>query len=223
MRKVLLVVVLVGAVFIAGCDFLAFIDDLLNRTVDPGGGGIGGVNFVQIIVEYEFEIDRMYQDSTPGSSPVPMPDTLNAIIASIGPLVFDASTNTYSVETPPGADPHVMMSIQLDPSGSQIRDLEVERRVTIGSGFHERIDHLVAFDIPYDRVEGDSTFYRIDATMPQWLGLGRVDYREWPLSPPYSESYPQYWIDNPSAAQVTFDADPHRYIEIEFRQSMIQI
>lgn len=214
MRKGLLVVVIVGVVFLAGCDFLSFIDDLL----DQGGGGIGGVTFVQIIVEYEFDIDRMYQDSTPGSSPVLMPTMLNTAIASIGPLQFDASTNTYSVETPPGADPHVMMSIQLDPSGSEIRDLEVERRVTIGSGTWERIDHLVAFDIPYDRVEGDSTFYRIDASMPQWIGLGRRDYREWPLTPPYSEPNPMYWIDNPSAAQVTFDTDPYRYIEIEFQQ-----
>lgn len=214
MRKGLLLVVIVGVVFLAGCDFLQFIDDLFDR----GSGGIGGVTFVQIIVEYEFDIDRMYQDSTPGSSPVLMPDTLNTAIASIGPLLFDASTNTYSVETPQGADPHVMMSIQLDASGSQIRDLEVERRITIGSGTWERIDHLVAFDIPYHRVQGDSTFYRIDASMPQWLGLGRRDYREWPLTPPYSEPYPMYWIDNPSAAQVTFDADPYRYIEIEFRQ-----
>jgi len=215
MRKALLVGVLLGAVFLTGCDFLAFIDDLFDRNVDPG---IGGVTFVQIIVEYEFETEQIYQDSAPGAAPVLVQQTLTTAIGSIGPLLFDALTNTYTVETPLGSDPHVMMSIQLDESGSEIRDLEVERRVTIGSGYYERIDHLVAFDIPYHRIEGNSTFYRIDASMPQWIGLGRVDYKEWPIGPSYSEQNPMYWVDNPSAVQVVFDADPYRYLEIEFRQ-----
>jgi len=112
------------------------------------------------------------------------------------------------------------MSIQLDESGSMIRDLLVERRITTDTGVStsERIDHLVAYDIPYHRIEGDSTFYRIDVSMPQWIGLGRVDYKEWTIGPSYSELFPTYWIENPTAMQMVFDADPDRYLEIELRQ-----
>jgi len=53
MRKVFLVVILLGTVFLTGCDFLAFIDDLFDRVVNPGTGvvGIGGVTFVEIVVK----------------------------------------------------------------------------------------------------------------------------------------------------------------------------
>ena len=210
MRKVLLIVVLVGAVFLAGCDFLAFIDILVDRIINPGGGGIGGVTFVQIMVEYNFDLDVMPQGS------VFQPNVPFASIESIGPLVFDPDTTTYTVETPQGSDPYVSMSIQLDESGSEIRDLVVERRMSDAFGW-ERLDSFVAYDIPYHRVDGDSTFYRIDATMPQWIGLGMVDYRSW-MAATQTEQNPMYWVDDPWGKQVVFDADPYRYIEIEFRQ-----
>lgn len=210
MKKVWLVAVFVGAVFLAGCDFLAFIDDLFDRTVDPGGG-IGGVTFVQIIVEYDFGIEVM----TEGIGLQPWP--LFASIGSIGPLVFATASNTYLVETPPGSDPYVKMSIQLDESGSEIRDLEVERRMSHGFDTWERIDEIIAFDIPYHRVEGDSTFYRIDVANSQWIGLELVDYRDWSKTL-HTEQNPMYWVSNPRAMQGYFDADPNRYLEIEFRQ-----
>ena len=209
-KKLLLVIVLIGAVFLAGCDFLAFIEDLVDRISNPGGGGIGGVTFVQIIVEYNFDLDVMTQ------GPVFQPDMPFASIESIGPLVFDPDTTTYTVVTPPESDPYVMMSIQLDESGSEIRDLVVERRMSDSFGW-ERLDNFVAYDIPYHRAEGDSTFYRIDVTMPQWIGLGRVDYRSWMVAT-QTELAPMYWVVDPSDKQVVFDADPYRYIEIEFRQ-----
>jgi len=213
MRKVLLVGVLLGAVFLTGCDFLTFIDDLVDRLVNPPGTGvvgIGGVTFVEIVVEYGFEIEVMTQDT--GLQPWP----LFASIASIGQLAFDTTTNTYTAETPLESDPYVKMSIQLDESGSETRDIHVERRMTYGAG-QERIDELVAYDIPYDRIEGDSTFYRIDVPSPQWIGLELVDYRDW-QSPTYTEQYPMYWVVDPRAIEVYYDADPNRYIEIEFRQ-----
>ena len=210
MKKLLLVIVLIGAVFLTGCDFLAFVEDLVERITNPGGGGIGGVTFVQIMVEYDFDLDVMTQGA------VFQPDMPFASIESIGPLVFDLDTTTYTVETPQGSDPYVRMSIQLNESGSEIRDLVVERRMSDAFGW-ERLDNFVAYDIPYDRVEGGSTFYRIDATMPQWIGLGMVDYRSWIVAT-QTEQNPTYWVDNPSSKQVVFDADPTRYIEIEFRQ-----
>jgi len=203
----LLVVVLGGALLLAGCDFLEFIDDLFGR-----GGGIGGVNFVEIVAEYSFGIEVMNRDT--GTL---QPLALFASISSIGPLTFDAASSTYVAETPPGSDPYVRMSIQLDESGSKIWDLDVERRMTHDAGSWERIDRLVAYDIPYHRVEGDSTFYRIDVTLPQWIGLGRVEYRDWSTTL-HSEQDPAFWVANPSDVQAYFDADPNRYIEIEFRQ-----
>jgi hypothetical protein len=210
-KKGLLVAVLVGVVFLAGCDFMAFIDDLLGGGGDPGGAGIGGVTFVQIIVKYDFGIEVMRKDG--GLEPWP----LSASIASIGPLVFDTASNTYIVETPPGSDPYVKMSIQLDESGSEIRDLVVERQMSHEVDTWERIDKIVAFDIPYHRVEGYTTFYRIDAAYPQWMGLELVDYRDWSKTL-HTEQTPMYWVDDPRAMQGYFDADPDRYIEIEFRQ-----
>lgn len=211
MRKVLLVAVLVGAVFLAGCDFMAFIDDLLSGSTDPDGSGIGGVTFVQIIVDYEFGIEVMTDDSGLQSW------LLDASIGSIGPLSFDASINTYTVETPQGSDPYVKMSIQLDESGSMIRDLVVERRMSHGFDTWERIDKIVAFDIPYHRVEGASTYYRIDVSLPQWIGLELVDYKDWSKTE-NSEQNPNYQVVDPHAMQPYFDADPDRFIEIEFRQ-----
>ena len=213
MRKVLLVIVLVGAVFVAGCDFLAFIDDLVDRLVNPPGTGvvgIGGVTFVEIVVEYGFEIEVMTQDA--GLQPWP----LFASIASIGQLAFDATSNTYTAETPPGSDPYVKMSIQLDESGSEARDIHVERRMTYGAG-QERIDELIAFDILYDRVEGDSTFYRTDVPDPQWIGLELVDYRDW-QNPTSTELNPIRHVVDPRDIEAYYNADPNRYIEIEFRQ-----
>ncbi len=78
MRKALLVIVLVGAVFMAGCDFLTLIDELVDRLVNPPGTGvvgIGGVTFVEIVVEYGLEIEVMTQDT--GIQPWPL-------VASIG-------------------------------------------------------------------------------------------------------------------------------------------
>jgi len=79
----------------------------IHRAINPGGGGIGGDPFVQIVVEYDFDIQMMYQDTAPGSAPVLVPDTLTATIGSIGPLVFDSWITTYTVETPQGSDPYV--------------------------------------------------------------------------------------------------------------------
>jgi len=212
MRKVLLILVLIGAVFLAGCDFLAFIDNLVDRVINPGTGvvGIGGVTFVEIVVEYGFEIEVNTQDS--GLQPW----SLFASIESIGQLAFDSSTTTYTAETPQGSDPYVKMSIGLDASGSMTRDVHVERWMSYGAG-RERIVEIVVFDIPYDRIEGDSTFYRIDVPSPQWIGLELIDYRDW-QNPTYTEQNPMYWVDDPRAIEGYYDADPNRYIEIEFRQ-----
>ena len=212
MRKALLAVVLVGAVLLAGCDFLAFVDELFDRVLNPGTGvvGIGGVTFDQITVEYGFEIEVMTQDAGL------QPELLFVSIESVGQLAFDSSNNTYTAETPQGSDPYVKMSIGLDPSGSMIRDLHVERQMTYFAP-QERIDELFAYDIPYDRIQGDSTFYRIDVLNPQWIGLERVDYKGW-LDPTSTELNPMYWVVNPYEMQAYFDADPDRFLEIEFHQ-----
>jgi len=144
------------------------------------------------------------------------PWPLLASIGSIGQLAFDTASDTYTAETPQGSDPYVKMSIQLNESGSMIYDLAVERWMSYGIGW-ERIDELVAFDIHYDRVEGDSTFYRIDEPSPQWIGLELVDYREW-QNPTYTEQNPIYQVVDPREMEGYYDADPNRYIEIEFRQ-----
>ena len=184
----------------------------MDRLINPGTGvvGIGGVTFVEIVVEYGFEIEVKTQDS--GLQPW----SLFASIESIGQLAFDSSATTYTAETPQESDPYVKMSIGLDPSGSMTRDVHVERRMSYGAG-RERIDEIVVFDIPYDRIEGDSTFYRIDVPSPQWIGLELIDYRDW-QSPTYTEQDPMYWVDDPHLIEAYYDADPNRYIEIEFRQ-----
>ena len=214
MRRLLGVGLLIAmlAMALAGCDFMAFIDDLVDRIMNPVEGvvGIGGVTFVQITVEYGFDIEVMTQDA--GLQPW----WLFASIESVGQLAFDAGTTTYTTETPQGADPYVKMSIGLDPSGSMIRDLHVERRMTYAAPV-ERIDELVAFDIPYDRIQGDSTFYRIDVPSPQWIGLELVDYRDW-QNPTSTEQNSMRWVVDPRAMDGYFDADPDRFIEIEFRQ-----
>jgi len=220
MRKLLAVVVLAGAVCLAGCELLDIINDLFGGGVPDGtgGGGIGGVTFTRIIVEYAFGIEVMRRSEDPQLYPPTLePWSLLASIGSIGQLAFDATTNTYTVETPQGSDPYVKMSIGLDASGSMIRDLVVERQMSHGLDAWERIDKIVAFDIPYDRVEGNSTFYRIDADNVSWIGLDRVDYKDWSKTV-HTEQDPMYWVVDPSTMQGYFDADPDRYIEIEFQQ-----
>ena len=218
MRKLLAVVVLACIVCLAGCEFLDIINQIIGGGVPDGtgGGGIGGVTFTRIIVEYAFGIEVMRQPS------LQEPATLEAMnlvasIGSIGQLAFDATTNTYTVETPQGSDPYVKMSIGLDASGSMIRDLNVERQMSHGFDTWMRIDKIVAFDIPYDRVEGSSTFYRIDVGNVSWIGLDSVDYRDWSKAL-HTEKNPMYWVVDPTAAQGFFNIDPDRYIEIEFQQ-----
>ncbi len=60
-------------------------------------------------------------------------------------------------------------------------------------------------------------FYRIDVPSPQWIGLELVDYRDW-QNPMYTEQNPMCWVVDSRAMEGYFDADPNRYIEIEFRQ-----
>lgn len=216
MRKLAVIVVIVGVIGLAGCDFQAIIDDLLGGGTPGGGSGIGGVTFTQVIVEYEFGIEVMRQP-TPQDVAVLEPWSLFASLGSIGPLVFDTATNTYTVSTPIGSDPYVLFSITLDSAGSIITYLDAYRRMSHGYGGWERIDRIIAEDIPYDRVEGLSTFYRIDASNLGWAGLLFTDYRDWSKTA-HTEQNPMYWVVDPSNMQGYFNADPDRYIEIEFRQ-----
>lgn len=216
MRKLAVVAVIVGVIGLAGCDFQAILDDLLGGGASGGGTGIGGVTFVQVIVEYSFDIEVMRQPSLQVPA-VLEPWSLLASLGSIGPLVFDPATNTYTVSTPLGSDPYILFSITLDPSGSMITYVDAYRRMSHGFGGWERIDRIIAEDIPYDRVEGLSTFYRIDVDNLGWAGLRFTDYRDWSKTE-HSETNPMYWVVNPSNMQGYFDADTDRYIEIEFRQ-----
>jgi len=127
------------------------------------------------------------------------------------------STNTYTAQTPIGSGPYVLITITMDSAGSMITYLDAYRRMSHGFGTWERIDRIIAENIPYDRVEDLSTFYRIDASYVSWLGLQYTDYRDWSKEI-HTESDPMYRVVNPSNMQGYFDADADRYIEIEFRQ-----
>ena len=209
MRRVLVAVVLVSLVFLTGCTLIDIISGWLDG---PGGGGIGGVTFVEMIVNYGFVADVRQINQTVASEP------LVASIPSMSPLVFDAASTTYTATTALDADPYVQITITLDDSGSTITYLHAFIRRTYGSSpERRRIDQIYAHDIPYDRVEGLTTFYRIDADNIGWSGLDRVEYKDW-MTALHTEQAPTERIADPSGAQASFDADPGRYIEIEFRQ-----
>lgn len=210
MRKLLAGLVLVGAIALSGC----FLEDLLNDLFPGGGdpgGGIGGVTFVQAIVEYDFAADVERLDTGISLTGI------FASIGSIGGLVFDSATNTYTATTPLDADPYVQITITFNESGSMITYLHAFRRMSHGFDTWERIDQIVAYDIPYDRDEGYSSFWRIDADNIGWSGLEMVDYKDWSKAL-HTEQNPMYRMVNPLNAQAFFDQDPDRYIEIEFRQ-----
>ena len=211
MRRILTAVVLVCAVLLSGCVLEDLIDQILGDGGEPGGGGIGGVTWVQAIVEYDFSADVERLDTGVELMGI------FASIGSIGSLVFDASTNTYTATTPIGSDPYVQITITLDYAGSMITYLHAFRRMSHGFDTWERIDQIVAYDIPYDRFEGSSDFYRIDAADVMWSGLEMVDYKDWSKAI-HTEQNPMYRMVNPSGAQTFFDNDPDRYLEIEFRQ-----
>ena len=210
MRRVLVALVLVSAVLLSGCSLLDKILDLWN---DPGGGGgIGGVTFVEMIVNYGFTADVEQFNHTTASQPIV------ASIPSMSPLMFDPSTTTYTATTALDAEPYVQITITLDSSGSMITYLHAFIRQTYGSSPERtRIDQIYAHDIPYDRVEGLTTFYRIDVDDLGWSGLDVVEYKDW-MTALHTEQNPTERIADPSGAQASFDADPSRYIEIEFRQ-----
>ena len=210
MRRVLVALVLVSAVLLSGCSLLDKILDLWN---DPGGGGgIGGVTFVEMIVNYGFTADVEQFNHTTASQPIV------ASIPSMSPLVFNSSTTTYTATTALDAEPYVQITITLDSSGSMITYLHAFIRQTYGSNPERtRIDQIYAHDIPYDRVEGLTTFYRIDDGDSGWSGLDLVEYKDW-ITALHTEQDPTERIADPSGAQASFDADPSRYIEIEFRQ-----
>jgi len=216
MRKIVAVGLILVALCLVGCDFQAILDEILGDGTPSGGSGIGGVTFTQVIVEYAFGIDVMRQAS-PQESATLESWSLFASLGSIGPLVFNPSTNTYTVSTPIGSDPYVLFSITLDPAGSMITYIDAYRRMSHGFGGWERIDRIIAENIPYDRVEGLSTFYRIDVDNVGWAGLQFTDYRDWSKTL-HSEKNPMYWVVDPANMQGFFDADSSRYIEIEFRQ-----
>jgi len=224
MRRVMVVVILAGAVCLAGCEFLDIINDLIGGGVPDGtgGGGIGGVTFTRIIVEYSFATERMRRADVEGDPPTVEPWTMSASLGSIGTLAFDSTTNTYTAQTPIGSDPYILFSITLDASGSMITYLDAYRRMTYGWGGWEKYDRIIAENVPYDRVEGLTTFYRIDAQDVNWdwTGLQYADYRTWSLGEftGQSELDPMYWIADPSNMQADFSADPDCYIEISFEQ-----
>jgi len=213
MRKLIVITVILAGTLLSGCDLL----DIITGGGDTGGGGtggggIGGVNFVRMIVEYDFSADVLRNDTGVELHGI------FASIGSIGNLAFDQATNSYVAQTPLGSDPYVHITITLDSAGSMITYLNAFRRMSHGVGASwERIDQIIAYDIPYDRVEGYNTFYRIDADDLMWAGLERVEYKDW-FKPEYTEQDPMYRMVDPTAAQTFFDNDPNRYIEIEFQQ-----
>jgi len=216
MRKLLAVVVLAGIVCLAGCEFLDIINQIIGGGVPDGtgGGGIGGVNFTRIIVEYSIDMDVNRIDTG-----VELRNVF-ASIGSIGPLTFDPSTTTYVAQNPVGSDPYVLITITLDASGANILYLDAHRRMSHGFDAWQRIDRIIVENIPYDRVEGNSTFYRVDAsntTATTWTGLSLVDYKDWSKAL-HTEKNPMYRVVDPNAAQSFFNIDPDRYIEIEFQQ-----
>ena len=213
MRRLLVAGILLGMVFLSGCVLEDIINDLIGGGTPGGGGnpGIGGVTFVRAIVEYSYTGELQQK----GVGPVPW--GIAASIGTIGPLVFDVATNTYTATTPIDADPYVQITITFDASGSMIEYLHAFRRMTYGAGGWEKIEQIVAYDIPYDRDEGLSTFWRVDADNVQWTGLELVDYKSWSLSL-HTEHDPTYRIVDPLGQQPIFDLDPARTIEIEFQQ-----
>ena len=216
MRKLVALAVLAAAVLLAGCDLMDIINDLVGGgTGDPGGGaGIGGVTFTRIIVEYSIDMDVNRIDTG-----IELRNVF-ASIGSIGALAFDQGTTTYVAQNAIGSDPYVLITITLDQAGANILYLDAYRRMSHGLGSWERIDRIIVEDIPYDRVEGNSTFYRVDASNTSattWFGLSHVDYRDWSKAL-HTEQAPMYWVADPDAAQGFFNNDPDRYIEIEFQQ-----
>ena len=210
MRRVLVALVLVSVVLLSGCTLIDIISGWFG---DPGGGGgIGGVTFVEMIVNYGFVADVTEVNQTTTSQPIV------ATIPSMSPLVFDSATTTYTATTALDADPYVQITITLDYSGSMITYLHAFIRQTYGSNpERRRIDQIYAHDIPYDRVEGLTTFYRIDVDNVGWSGLNLVEYKDW-ITALHTEMNPTERIVDPNAAQSYFDADPSRYIQVEFRQ-----
>jgi hypothetical protein len=206
----------VGVICLAGCEFLDMISDLIGGD-GTGGGGIGGVTFTRVIVEYGFATERMRRADVSGDPPTVEPWDLSASLSSIGQLVFDPATTTYTAQTPIDSDPYILFSIRLDASGSMITYLDAYRRMTFAGGGWEKIERIIVENIPYDRVEGLTTFYRIDADNVGWAGLQYTDYRSWSTAV-HTEQDPMYWIADPTAMQADFDADPDRYIEISFEQ-----
>jgi len=214
MRKLLVLAVLAAVVLLTGCDLMDIINDLIGGGGDPEGGGIGGVTFDRIIVEYSIDMDVNRIDTG-----IELRNVF-ASIGSIGQLAFDASTTTYVAQNAIGSDPYVLITITLDQAGANILYLDAYRRMSRGFDTWERIDRIIVENIPYDRVEGLSTFYRLDASNTSattWFGLSHVDYRDWSKAV-HTEQAPMYWVVDPNAAQGFFNVDPDRYIEIEFRQ-----
>jgi len=198
-------VLLLLGVLLTGCDLLDIITDLT-----PGGGGTGIGAFSRIIVEYEIEMDVMREDTGVELRSVA------ASIGSIGSIAYDAVNHTYTAQTPLGSDPYVLITINMDPSETTIVYIDAYRRMSHGFDAWERIDRIIAENIPYVREENGSTFFRVDATDFGWSGLQMVEYRDWSKAL-YTEEAPMYWVVDPLSAQEAFNVDMDPYIEIEFQ------
>ena len=205
-RSIAVGILLVAGAFLTGCDLLDIINDLI-----PGGGGTGAAAFTRIIVEYDIAMDVMRRDTG-----VQLQSVV-ASIGSIGTIAYDGVNHTYTAQNPFGSDPYVLITINMDPSETTILYIDAYRRMSHGFDTWERIDRIIAENVYFDRTDPNgSTFFRIDASDVMWSGLQTVDYRDWSKAL-HTEADPMYWVVNPLAAQGFFDADPDRYIEIEFR------
>jgi len=206
MRKMLVLLVLVGVVLLAGCDFLAFFQELL-----PGVFGDEHPQFSAIVINYGFDAQVMHKGVGVETR------TLSVQYESIADVIYTESLDSYSSQSPINDLPYIYINISLDSTGTLITYLGAWRRTQYQNGTWERVDQITAENIPLDREVGSSKFFRIDASDVGWDGLVYADYKDW-LVAQTTDLDPTYRILNTYDAQAYFDTTSGRYIEIELRQ-----
>ena len=206
MRRILVLLVLVSVVFLSGCDFVGFFENLL-----PGLFGSGHPEFSAIVISYGFDAQVMHTGVGVETR------SLSVQYESIADVIYTESIDSYSSQSPINDVPYIYINVSLDSTGTVITYLGAWRRAQYQNGTWERVDQITAENIPLDREVGSSRFFRIDASDVSWDGLVYVDYKDW-LVAQTTDLDPTYRILSTYDAQDYFDSTPGRYIEIEMRQ-----